>query len=173
MSTQTLSSVAIEIVGQYHQAGQYLARAYDRGVQRAADAISERYAEFVNARELPLVDDGVRSSLIEAQQRVSGIVVGALRAGNERMAAVNNRIAEGVKGGIGALAGRAQRIGAAYNSEAADTLALLGVPSAQLSLSVAKAIADGAKRIGDTAGDAIVEAVEAKPATKRAARRRA
>ena len=40
MSTLTLSTVAIDIVGQYHLAGQHLARAYQTGVQRAAVALT-------------------------------------------------------------------------------------------------------------------------------------
>ena len=39
MSTQNLSSVTIEIISQYRQAGQQLGRANERGLQRTADAI--------------------------------------------------------------------------------------------------------------------------------------
>lgn len=172
MTTQNLSSVTIEIIGQYHQAGRQLARAYERGLQRAADAIGGQFTKFLETRDLPLVDADVKSSVIEAQRQVSGILVGALRASNERLAAVNDRIAESAKSGIGALAGQAERVATAFNSDAVDTLAQLGMPSAQLSLAVAKVVANGANRIGEGADDIVVETVEAKPAPKRATRRR-
>lgn len=172
MSTQNLSSVTIEIISQYRQAGQQLARAYERGLQRTADAIGGQITNFLETRELPLVDAGVKSSVIDAQRQVSGILVGALRAGNERVEAVNERIAEGAKAGVGALAGQAERVGTAFNSNAVETLALLGLPSAQLSLALAKAVANGATRIGEGADEIVAESVEATPAPQRAARRR-
>ena len=74
MTTANLSTIAIDVVGQYHLAGQHLARAYQSGVQRAAGAISERFATALQSRELPLVNDAVKASLIEAQQQVAGLV---------------------------------------------------------------------------------------------------
>ncbi|MBK9656827.1 MAG: hypothetical protein IPO66_15770 [Rhodanobacteraceae bacterium] len=172
MSTQNLSSVTIEIIGQYHQAGQRLARAYERGLQRAADAIGGQLTKFLEKRELPLVDADVKSSVIEAQRQASAILVGAVRANNERVAAANDRIAETATSGVCTLAGHAERIGTAFNSNAVDTLAQLGMPSAQLSLAVAKVVANGANRIGEGADDTAVETVDAEPTPKRAVRRR-
>jgi len=73
MSTQNLSSVTIEIIGQYHQAGQRLARAYERGLQRAADAIGGQLTKFLEKRELPLVDADVKLSTARAE-RVLAVV---------------------------------------------------------------------------------------------------
>lgn len=172
MSTQNLSSVTIDTIGHYHQAGRQLARAYERGLQRAADAIGEQLTNFLDTRELPLVDADVKSSVIEAQRQVSAILVGAVRANNERVAAVNDRIAENAKSGVVTLAGHAERIGTAFNDDAVDTLARLGMPSAQLSLALAKAVANGVNRIGEGTDAVAVETVDAEPAPKRAARRR-
>src|SRR6476620_6414608 len=90
MSTPSLSTVAIDVVGQYHLAGQHLARAYQTGVQRAAGALTERFVAAVQSRELPLIDEAVKTSLIDAQRRVASIVVDSLRAGSVAVAALND-----------------------------------------------------------------------------------
>jgi hypothetical protein len=177
MSTQTYSSVALDVVGQYQLAGKHLVRAYTTGVDKVARAIDERFAAAVQARELPLVGEAVKSSLIEAQQKVSGFVVGGLRAGSHRVDAANDQLASGVKGGIERLVGAANRIDAALDSKTGDTVALFGLPSAQFSLAVASAIAEGAKRLEERVsaegGDVAEVEVETVPVqrAKRAARR--
>jgi hypothetical protein len=162
MSTQTLSSVAIDVVEQYHQAGQHLARAYQAGVQRAAEALCERFAAGVNGGQSPLLSEGYKSSLIAAQQRIAGIVVEQLRAGSERVAPTHDRIAGDTKSGIERWAGDSSRV----DANGADTLALINLPAAQASLAVASAIAQGAKRLSDTVAggqDAIEVAEVATP----------
>lgn len=172
MSTQSLSSVTIEVIGQYHEAGRQLARAYERGLQRVADAIGGQVASFIETRDMPLVDADVKSSLIDAQRQALGILVGTVRAGNKRLAAANDRIAETAKAGIGTLAGHADRVGIAFNSDAVEKLAQLGIPSAQLSLAFAKVVAHGTHRFGEGTDEIVAEAVEAKPARQRLSRRR-
>jgi hypothetical protein len=174
MSTPSLSTVAIDVVGQYHLAGQHLARAYQTGVKRAADAMSERFAAALQSRELPLIDETVKSSLIDAQRHVAGIIADGLRAGSVAIASINDKVADSVKGSIERMAGTAARVDAALDRKDTGTINVLGMPSAQLSLSVANAVAEGAKRLGDRlVGDeaVVVEApVVAKP-VRRAARR--
>ena len=173
MSTPSLSTVAIDVVGQYHLAGQHLARAYQTGVQRAADALTERFVAAVQSRELPLIDEAVKTSLIDAQRRVASIVVDSLRAGSVAVAALNDKVADGVKGGIERLAGTAARVDAALERQDTGTINVLGRPSAQLSLAVASAVAEGAKRLGDriVGDEAVVEAPVAAKPVRRAARR--
>lgn len=144
MSTQTLSSVAIEIATQYHQAGQHLSNAYRIGVQRAIDAASERFAADVQGSASPWSSDAVKSSLIAAQRQLASLAAAQLRAGAESVAAINDRLAGDVKNGIERWA-QPTRI----DATAADTLATLNLPSAQLSLSVASAVAEGAKRLSE------------------------
>jgi hypothetical protein len=173
MTTANLSTIAIDVVGQYHLAGQHLARAYQSGVQRAAGAISERFATALQSRELPLVNDAVKASLIEAQQHVAGLVAEGLRASSAAVATFNDRVAEGVKTGIERMAGTAARVDAALERDDTRTLSVLALPSAQLSLSVANAVADGAKRLGENmlAAEANVIDVPTPKAAKRSTRR--
>jgi len=174
MSTASLSTIAIDVVGQYHLAGQHLARAYQAGVQRAAGALNERFATALQSRELPLVNDSVKASLIEAQQHVAGLVAEGLRTSSAAVATFNDRIAEGVKGGIERLAGTATRVDAALERDDTRTLNVLALPSAQLSLSVANAVADGAKRIGErllAVEDNVIDVPAAPKAAKRTTRR--
>ena len=174
MTTANLSTIAIDVVGQYHLAGQHLARAYQSGVQRAAGAISERFATALQSRELPLVNDAVKASLIEAQQHVAGLVAEGLRASSVAVATFNDRIAEGVKSGIERMAGTAARVDAALDRDDTRTLSVLALPSAQLSLSVANAVADGAKRLGDSllaAEESVIDVPAAPKAAKRTTRR--
>src|SRR5262245_19694722 len=149
MSTQTLSSVAIDVVDQYHLAGKHLADAYQAGVQRALDAAGDRFAAAVQARSMP---EAVKSSLIDAQQRVAGIVVGGLRLGSNAVSAINDRVADGVKGGIGRIAETVSRIDTVFDTNASDSITVLNMPSAQLSLAVASAVAARAKSIGERVG---------------------
>jgi len=166
MSIDTLSNVTLETVDRYERAAQHLARAYLAAVERAARIDRERFAAALQQRELPLVDDRVKSSLIEAQQRLSEIVVQGLQAGSAAVSGANERIAQQLKQAIGAVNGLEARA----DGKALDTLALLGLPSAQLSLSVATAWAEGAERIeARAAGDEQV--VDAPPAPRKPARR--
>jgi len=107
MSTQSLSTVAIDVVGQYHLAGQHLARAYQSGVQRAAGAISERFASALQSRELPLVNNAVKASVIRSlQKRKSWVPVRAA------LVPPGPDAAEEVGGGfVGALGGKRRRRG--------------------------------------------------------------
>ena len=174
MSTLTLSTVAIDIVGQYHIAGQHLARAYQTGVQRAAGALTERFATALQSRELPLINDSVKTSLIVAQKHVTELVAEGLRNSSATVATLNDRIADGVKVGIERMAGTAARVDAALERDDARTLNVLALPSAQLSLSVASAVADGAKRLGEgllSAEADVINAPVAPKATKRTTRR--
>lgn len=171
MSTQTLTTIALDTATRYSEAGDFLGRAYRAGVARAAKAIDERFAAAVRSdRGLPLVDDSVKQSLIDAQKHVSGAIAGGLIAGSERLCELRERIAESVKSGI-------ERLGAGVDTTPAKNLAeswaTITLPSAQFSLAVANAVADGAKRLDERAtGEAVEDAVvvEQAPARKRAKR---
>jgi hypothetical protein len=173
MSTPSLSAVAIDVVGQYHLAGQHLARAYQAGVQRAAAALNERFAAALQSRDVPLVNDAVKDSLIQAQKRVAGLVAEGLRAGSAAVSTLNDRVADGVKASIERVAATAARVDAVLARDSAGTVTALALPSAQLSLSVASAVAERAKRLGERVaaeGD-VVELPVAPKRTRRTTRR--
>lgn len=170
MSIDTLSSVSIETVGRYERAAQHLARAYLAVIERAARNDRERFAAALQERELPLVDERVKTRLIEAQQRVSEIVVQGLQAGSAALSSANERIAQQLKEAIEQARGSVGRFESSGDTHPLDTLALLGLPSAQLSLSVATALAEGAERLEARAvGDETV--ADAQPAPRKPAKR--
>ena len=65
--TQSLSSVASTVVGQYTQVGKIIVGAYRSGAQRLISGANERYVSFLTSREIPLVNDDVKASLINVQ----------------------------------------------------------------------------------------------------------
>ena len=105
-----------------------------------------------------------------AQKHVTELVAEGLRNSSATVATLNDRIADGVKVGIERMAGTAARVDAALERDDARTLNVLALPSAQLSLSVASAVADGAKRLGESLLSAEADVIDAPVAPKAAKR---
>ena len=175
MSTQTLTSVAINVVGQYNQAGKQLVRAYRVGTERAVGAVSERFAAVVNARQLPLVNDNVKASLIVAEQQIAGLVANGLNAGAKGADTTIDQLARGVKGGIERIAATGSKIETVFNVSMLDTVGVLALPVAYVSLEIGNIVAQGTKRLtervaGAGADDIVVATTAKKAAQKRATR---
>jgi len=172
MTTQTFSSVAINVVGQYNQAGKQLVRAYRAGSDRIVQNVNERFAAMLDARSLPLVTDTVKSSLIDAQQVLAGFVSTGVSAGSDRADAGIDGIARGVKSGIEGLAEAGSRVETAFNVSALDTVSTLTLPLAQVSLEIAHRVNKGSKTLVErVAGEEVVAAPVKAAAKKRVARR--
>ena len=167
MSTQTLSSVAIDVVDQYNLVGKQLVRAWRAGTERAVVATNERFASALNARPLPLVNDHVKASLIDAQQQVAGLVSFGLSLPANGADMTIDRVARRVHTGIERLSNTATRVEAAFGTAALGKVTLFALPVAQVSLSLANAVAEGSKRLTERVAGAD-EAVVAAPATKAA-----
>lgn len=173
MSTQTLSTVAINVVGQYNQAGKHLVRAYRLSTERAVGAVNDRFAAVVNARQLPLVNDNVKASLIVAQQQIAGLVAGGLSASANGADATIDQLARGAKGGIERIAETGTKIETVFNTSVLDTVGVLAMPAAYVSLEIGNIVAQGSKRLSErvTGGEEVVVAVPAKKAAKKRATR--
>jgi len=172
MTTQTFTSVAINVVGQYNQAGKQLVRAYRVGTERAVRGVNERFADVVNARSLPLVNGAVKSSLIDAQQHLTGFVATGLDLGSNGADLTIDRVARGVKGGIERVSDVTAGIESALNTSALDTVAILALPVAHVSLELASQLAQGSKRLSDrvAGNDAVIVAASPKASKKRVQR---
>jgi hypothetical protein len=172
MSTQTLSSVASHVVGQYNQVGKLIVGTYRAGTQRFVNGANTRYAEFLNSRSLPLMNDAVKASLIDAQQQIAGLVEGAITNGIDRAEQVIDFVAGGVNGGIQRIAATAERVATAFDTNAITTVGSLTMPAAQVSLEIANRAVEGTKRLSArvTGADAQVVATT-KRAAKKAVRR--
>jgi hypothetical protein len=181
MSTQSFTSVAIGVVGQYNQAGKLLVGAYRSGLQRAVNRTNARYVQFLNTRSMPLVTDAVKASLIDTQQQLAGFVETGLAGGADRADQAIDLLSGGVKGGIERLADTAQRVEAAFDTRAITTAGSLSMPVAQVSLEIANRVVAGTQRLSARAAGApsievieadVVEVVAAAPrAAKKAVRR--
>ena len=161
MHTQSLSSVATSVVGQYNQAGKLLVGAYRDGVQRVVNGANTRYAEFLNARSLPLVTAAVRNSLINTQQQLAGFVESGFVGSADRADQAIDLLSGGVKGGIQRLASTAQRVEIAFDTTAITTAGSLSMPVAQVSLEIAHRVVKGTKRIAARVNSVSVDAIEA------------
>ena len=175
MSTQTLSSVASNVVGQYSQVGKLIVGAYRTGAQRLVSGANTRYAAFLNGRSLPLVNEAVKASLIDVQQQIAGAVVGGINTGSDRADQAIDLVAGGVNGGIERVAATAERVEAAFNTTAITTVGSLTMPVAQVSLEIANRAVAGTKRLSERvvgAEQGVIDmAAPAKRAVKKAVRR--
>ena len=137
MSTQTFSSVASHVVGQYNQVGKLIVGTWRAGAQRLFTGANERYAEFVYSRSLPLMNEAVKDSLIDVQQQFAGLVEGGITNGSNRAEQAIDLLASGVKGGIKRIAATAERVETAFDTNAIKTAGTLAMPAAQVSLEIA------------------------------------
>jgi len=172
MSTQTLSSVATHVVGQYSQVGKLIVGTYRAGAQRFVSGANTRYAEFLNSRSLPLVNEAVKASLLDVQQQFAGLVEGGITSGSDRAEQVIDFVAGGVNGGIQRIAANAERVATAFDTNAITTVGSLTMPAAQVSLEIANRAVEGTKRLSARVIGAEAEVTAtAKRAVKKAVRR--
>ncbi|WP_076998041.1 hypothetical protein [Variovorax sp. KK3] len=172
MSTQTISSAALHVVGQYNEAGKTLVSAYRTGARRLLDGAASRTSAFLGARQLPLVTDDVKARLIGAQEKVNGFLANRLDIDTSRVVAVMDRVAVTTTSGIESVANVAARVESPLGTSVLQALGTLNQPIATISVQIADRIADGAKKIeGRVAGEETpVQVVKAK-ARSTAARR--
>ena len=173
--TQSLSSVASNVVGQYTQVGKIIVGAYRNGAQRLISGANERYVSFLNGREFPLVNDDVKASLINVQARIAGLVEGGVNSGSDRAEQAIDFVAGGVNGGIKRVAATAGRVEEAFDTKALTTVGSLAImPVAQVSLEIATRAVEGTKRlsarVGSVEGDVAQVVVKAKRVAKKAVR---
>jgi hypothetical protein len=167
MSTQTFSSVASHVVGQYGQVGKLVIGAYRVGAQRLVSGANARYAQFLTNRSLPLVNAAVKTSLINVQNRIAGLIESGIATGSDRADRAVDLVAGGVSGGIERVAATAARVESAFNTTALSTVGSLTLPVAQVSLAIANRAVDGTKRLS---ARVIGVQEQAQPKVKRAAR---
>jgi hypothetical protein len=170
MSTQTLSSVATHVVGQYSQVGKLIVGTYRAGAQRLVSGANTRYAEFVNSRALPLVNDAVKASLIDVQQQFAGLVEGGITSGSDRAEQAIDLLAGGINTGIQRIAATTERVETAFDTTALTTVGNLTMPAAQVSLAIANRAVEGTKRLSRLTGAEVEAAATVKRAAKKTVR---
>lgn len=171
---QTLSSVASNVVDQYSQVGKLLVGTYRAGAQRIVSGTNTRYAEFVNSRSLPLVNEAVKASLIEVQQQLAGLVEGGIASGSDRAEQAIDLVAGGINGGIQRIVATSERVETAFDTTAITTVGNLTLPAAQISLEIANRAVEGTKRLSARVvgtSEEVVEVAAPKRAVKKTVRR--
>jgi hypothetical protein len=167
MSTQTFSSVASHVVGQYGQIGKLVIGTYRVGAQRLVSGANARYTQFLTDRSLPLVTPAVKASLLNVQNRIAELIESGITRGSDRADRAVELVASGVSGGIERVAATAARVESAFNTTALSTVGSLTLPVAQVSLAIANRAVNGTKRLSERV---IGEQEQAQPKVKRATR---
>lgn len=148
MSTQTLSSVASHIVGQYSQASRHVVEAYRHGARRLVIGANARYVNLLKSGALPLVTDDVKARLFKVQTQLTGLVEEGIDSGSDRAEQAIAFVAGGVNGGIQRIAAAAGRVEEAFDTQAISKVGTVAIlPVARVSLTLATRAAEGTKRL--------------------------
>jgi hypothetical protein len=148
MTTQSLSSVAGHIVGQYAQASKHLVGAYRSGAQRLVNGTNTGYVSLLKSGVLPLVTDNVQATLFKVQTQLTGLVEEGINTGSNRAVQAIDFVAGGVNSGIDRVAAAAVRVEKALATQALTKVGQVAIlPVAQVSLTIATRTAEGTKRL--------------------------
>lgn len=159
-STPSLGTVALEIVNRHEEAAQTFTRAYQSGVERFAERVSSR----LQAQQLPLVPEAVKSTLLSAQQQSSEAFLKGIKANTAAITTLNQNIANGLRASIERTTGAVEKFDAATKGTLGRVLNQFVLPSAQLSLSLANLLVQGAQRLEARAANDGATDVQAKQA---------
>jgi hypothetical protein len=147
MTTNTLNSVAIDVVGQYSLASKHLVQAYRLGTQRVVSKVTEQYTSLIKSPSLPMVDESIRNSLLAAHDQLTGFFVGGVARATEQADLAIDRITDGTNQGIKRLGGVGERFEAMIGAPVVDTMTKINLPVAQISLQIAGQVVEGSKRL--------------------------
>jgi len=176
MTTQSLSSVAGDIVGQYSQASKHIVDAYRHGAQRLVIGANTRYVSFLKSGALPLVTDDAKASLFKVQTQITSMVEQGINTGSDRAEQAIDLIAGGVNGGIQRVAAATGRVEEALKTKAITKVGTVAIlPVAQVSLTLVTRAAEGTKRlsarVAGTEAKAAPVVAKAKRVVKKTVRR--
>lgn len=166
MSTQTLSSVTRDVLGQYTQVGKLVLATYRAGVRRIVSGNNKRYAAVLDSRALPLVNQAVKASLIRAHDQVTGALGDGIVSGADRAERAIDFVAGGVNNGIQRIAATFERVETVFDTTVITTVGTLTMPAAQISLGIANRAVEGTKRLSARVIGAEADVVEAAAATR-------
>ena len=176
MSNPSIASAATHVVAQYSAAGKTLNHAYRATVERLLDSAKTRFVSTLEARSLPLVNDQVKSQLVNAQEVLSGFMLKGVQTAYGQADQAIDMIAKGASTGIDKVATTVARVESSFDFVKLDAVRAVNAPVASLATQIADKVAEGAKaveaRLGVVAEQAAEVAVAAKPA-RRAARKAA
>jgi len=176
MSNQSLATAATHVVAQYSAAGKTLNKAYSAAVERLMGNAKTRFASVLEARSIPMVNDQVKSQLVNAQEVLSGFMLKGVQTAYGQADQAIDLIAKRADSAIDKVATTVARVESSFDFVKLDAVRAVNAPVASLATQIADKVAEGAKaveaRLGVVAEQAAEVAVAAKPA-RRAARKAA
>ena len=146
MSQKNLSSVANDVIATYGITATNVINTYRFGGERVAGFVNERFAAVVN-RTGAALRKGLRSNLIDSQQRVSSYYVKGIHFGTDKAENVVGVAVDLATKGVSLLASNAERIDRATNLNALVRLNSVVMPAADLVVKVAERIEEGSSEL--------------------------
>ena len=146
MSQKNLSSVANDVTATYGITATNVINTYRFGGERVAGFVNERFAAVVN-RTGAALRKGLRSNLIDSQQRVSSYYVKGIHFGTDKAENVVGVAVDLATKGVSLLASNAERIDRATNLNALVRLNSVVMPAADLVVKVAERIEEGSSEL--------------------------
>ena len=142
MSTKNLSTVAAQVIEASGMAATNVINSYRFGGERVIGYFDERFASAVT-RGASSLGKSTRSTLIDNQQRVSGLYVKGLRLSTDRAQSAVGVAVDLATKGVSLVATNAKRLESRVNLNALDKLTRVAMPAATLLSSVAERLEEG------------------------------
>lgn len=139
MSNKNLSTVATDVIATYGITATNVINSYRFGGERLIEFVDERFAKAVN-RGASALNKGIRSNLIDNQQRVSNFSVKGMQLGTDRAQRVVGFAVDLATKSVSLVADRTA------NVSALQTLGNAAMPVANVLSSVADRIEEGSSQ---------------------------
>jgi hypothetical protein len=172
MTTQSLSSVARDIVDRYSQASKHLVGAYRGGAERLVIGATTSYESLLKSGALPLVTEDVKARLFKAQTKIAGLIEQGISTGSDRAEQAIDFVAGGVNGGIQRAAAVTARVEEKLETNAISKVGTVAIlPVAQISLTLVTRAAEGTKRLSERLARTSVTLAPVVPKASRAVKK--
>ena len=146
MSTKNLSTVASKVIETYGITATNVINTYRYGGERVIGFFDQRFASAVN-RGASALGKSTRSSLLDGQQRVSGLYVKGLHFGTDRAQSAVGVAVDLATKGVGLVASNAKRLDRSTNLNALGTLNRVAMPAVTLLSNVAERLEEGSTEL--------------------------
>jgi hypothetical protein len=146
MSTKNLSTVASKAIETYGITATNVINTYRYGGERVIGFFDQRFASAVN-RGASALGKSTRSSLLDGQQRVSGLYVKGLHFGTDRAQSAVGMAVDLATKGVGLVASNAKRLDRSTNLNALDKLNRVAMPAVTLLSNVAERLEEGSTEL--------------------------
>jgi hypothetical protein len=166
MSQASLNAIAIDVVGKYNEAAKNLVATYRFGTQRAVNGLNDRYVRILDGASSRLVNEGLKKTLLGAEQQFAGFVTDTVTRVSDRADDAIDTLHDRVVAGIQLVD---EKTSWADDSTLFNAIRTLNMPAAKITLGIAGGVAQVSKRLSDRVAGA--EPVEAEVVAKKAAKK--